>query len=132
VRGGARRGAGRPPIKIDLNQLENLCALGLPVKHLAAYFGVSVRTIESRCRKKKFRAAMARGSAMGYVEVLAEQRQMMKRGNAPMAIWRGKQFGQRDFRPIEFSAPPEEEERFGEAFDEIVSNINKDPIMSKF
>ena len=132
MRGGARRGAGRPPIKIDLNQLENLCALGLPVKHVAAYFGVSVRTIESWCRKKKFRSAMARGSAKGYVELLVDQRQMVKRGNAPMAIWRGKQFGQRDFRPIEFSAPPEEEERFGEAFDEMVSNINRDPILSKY
>ena len=59
--GGVRRGAGRKPVNIDLVELEKLSALQCTDEELAAWFGVSTRTIEKRRKQPEFGEAMRRG-----------------------------------------------------------------------
>src|SRR5690242_17936038 len=56
--GGAREGSGRKRVNIDLEQLEKLCALQCTDEELAAYFGVSPRTIERRKNQPAFAEAI--------------------------------------------------------------------------
>ena len=64
--GGKRQGAGRRAIKIDVSEMEKLCTLQATDEELAAWFGVSVRTIERRRNTKTaFAEAMERGKVKG-------------------------------------------------------------------
>jgi hypothetical protein len=104
--GGTRAGAGRKPVKIDLIELEKLCSLQCTDEDLAAFFGVSVRTIENRRKQPKFGEVMARGRAKGRISVRRAQVKLLEAGNASMGIWLGKQLlGQRDVTPFELSGP---------------------------
>src|SRR5215469_6397616 len=67
--GGKRSGSGRKPVKIDLDELEKLCALQCTDQELACFFGVDVRTIERRKKKPAFAAAIERGRAKGKLSV---------------------------------------------------------------
>jgi hypothetical protein len=95
MRGGARRGAGRKPAKIDLDELEKLFALHATDQEIAAWFGVSTRTIESRRRMPKFGAPMARGRAKGQIAVRRAQMKLLEAGNCMLAVWLGKQLLER-------------------------------------
>ena len=100
--GGKRPGAGRKAKVIDLVELEKLCALHATDEEIAAWFGVSTRTIESRRKQPKFAEVMNRGRAMGRISVRRFQMKLMEAGNPMMTVWLGKQFlGQRDVMPIE-------------------------------
>ena len=96
--GGQRPGAGRKPVKIDLEQLEKLCALQCTDAEIAAWFHISVRTIENRRGKQRtFGEAMERGRGKGRISVRRHQMKLLEAGNATMAVWLGKQLlGQRD------------------------------------
>ncbi len=75
-------------------------------EELAAFFGVSARTIESRRKQPQFAEVMSRGKAKGRIAVRRQQMKLMESGNAAMGIWLGKQLlGQRDVTPIELSGP---------------------------
>jgi hypothetical protein len=63
--GGKRDGAGRKSARIDLAELEKLCALQCTNEDVAAFFGVTVRTIERRRQKPAFAAVMESGRAKG-------------------------------------------------------------------
>jgi len=67
--GGRRPRAGRKPIEIDLEQLEKLCNLDCTHEEIANWFGVSVRTIESRCKQRAFAKVMERGRAKGRISL---------------------------------------------------------------
>ena len=96
-RGGARSGSGRKIIDIDLLELEKLCSIGCTDKELAAFFGVSTRTIEKRRKHSEFLEAMERGQAKGCISLRRCQMKSAEKGNAAMLIWLGKQrLGQRD------------------------------------
>jgi hypothetical protein len=95
--GGVRQGAGRKPVKIDLEQLEKLCGLQCTDAEIAAWFHVSTRTIENRRKHRTFAEAMERGRAKGRISVRRHQMKLLEAGNATMAVWLGKQLlGQRD------------------------------------
>ncbi len=97
MHGGQRPGAGRKAVQIDLEQLEKLCALQCTDVEIAAWFHVSLRTIEKRRRLPKFADAMQRGRAKGRISVRRHQMKLLEAGNATMAVWLGKQLlGQRD------------------------------------
>ena len=97
MHGGQRPGAGRKAVRIDLEQLEKLCALQCTDVEIAAWFQVSLRTIEKRRRLPKFADAMQRGRAKGRISVRRHQMKLLEAGNATMAVWLGKQLlGQRD------------------------------------
>jgi hypothetical protein len=104
--GGNREHAGRKLIHIDLGELEKLCSLHCTDQEIASWFGVSVRTIESRRKQRQFAEVMERGRAKGRISVRRAQMKLLESGNASMGIWLGKQLlGQRDVTPIELTGP---------------------------
>ena len=123
MRGGPRGGAGRKPVKLDLEELEKLCVLGSTHEEIAAWFGCSVRTIEKYSKKPEIAAIMARGRAKGRISIRRAQMKLLEAGNATMGVWLGKQYlGQRDITPIELSGPNGGEVKFSlEAIDEILA-----------
>ena len=97
MHGGTRPGAGRKPATIDPLELEKLSSLHCSDAEVAAFFGVSVSTIEKRRKQPRFAAAMNRGRAKGRIAVRRAQMKVLEAGNATMGIWLGKQLlGQRD------------------------------------
>ena len=99
--GGIREGAGRKAAQIDLGELEKLCSMQCSDDELAAWFGVSVRTIQNRRRQPKFAKVMHRGKARGCLNVRRAQLRLLEADNAAMAIWLGKiVLGQRDTMQI--------------------------------
>ena len=104
--GGRRPRAGRRPINIDLTELEKLCALQCTIEEIAAWFNISVRTLEGRRKQRPFAEIIDRGRARGRISVRRSQMKLAEQGNAAICIWLGKQLlGQRDVTPIELSGP---------------------------
>jgi hypothetical protein len=99
--GGIREGAGRKAVPINLADLEKLCAMQCTDVELAAWFRVSLRTIQNRRKQPKFAEHMERGRAQGRMTVRRAQFRLLEAGNASIAIWMGKQvLGQRDTMQI--------------------------------
>jgi hypothetical protein len=84
----ARRGTAA---KIDLHELEKLCMMQATDEEVAAWFAVSVRTIERRRKNPKFEEVMTRGKAKGRLSVRRWQMKLLEAGNATMGVWLGKQ-----------------------------------------
>lgn len=104
--GGRRPGAGRKRVNIDLIELEKLASLQCTDEEMAAFFGVSTRTIENRRKQSEYAEAMRRGKAKGRISVRRAQMKLVEAGNATMGVWLGKQLlGQRDVTPVELSGP---------------------------
>jgi hypothetical protein len=83
--------------KIDLAELERLSAMQCTDEEVAAWFGVTTRTIERRRKNAKFAEVMDRGKAKGRISVRRQQLKLLEAGNATMGVWLGKQIlGQRD------------------------------------
>jgi hypothetical protein len=90
----ARRGT---TADIDLAELEKLCAIQCTDEEIAAWFGVTRRTIARRRKVAKFSDIMERGKAKGRISVRRMQMKMLEQGNATMGVWLGKQLlGQTD------------------------------------
>ena len=90
----AKRGT---KVKIDLVELEKLCAMQATDAEIGGFFNVSVRTILRRKKNKKFAEVMERGRAKGRLAVRRAQLKMLEAGNATMGVWLGKQYlGQTD------------------------------------
>ena len=115
-------------MQIDLVELEKLCSLHCTDEDIAAFFGVSVRTIETRRKKLEFKEAMNRGRAKGRISLRRSQMKLVEKGSAPMAIWLGKQWlHQRDVIPIELTgAKGKPVELTLEVLDAIVALKQKD------
>jgi hypothetical protein len=122
ARGGPRQGAGRKAAPIDLMELEKLCVLHCTDEEIAAWFGVSTRTIENRRKQPEFLEVMKRGNAKGRISVRRAQMKLLEAGNATMGVWLGKQLlGQRDVTPVELSGPHGQAMKISmEAIDAIV------------
>ena len=106
--GGRRERAGRKPINIDLGELEKLCSLHCTDQEIAAWFNVSVRTIQSRRKQPQFAEVMKRGWAKACISVRRAQLKLVEQGNAAMCIWLGKLLlGQRDSTAIELTGQSE-------------------------
>jgi hypothetical protein len=83
--------------KIDMAELERLSAMQCTDEEIAAWFGVTTRTIERRRKVKRFVEVMSRGKAKGRISVRRQQMKLLEAGNATMGIWLGKQIlGQTD------------------------------------
>ena len=76
---------------IDLAELEKLSVLQCTDEEIAAWFGVSTRTIERRRLEPKFADVMQRGKAKGRISVRRMQMKLLEDGNATMGVWLGKQ-----------------------------------------
>jgi hypothetical protein len=77
--------------RIDLGELEKLAALHCTDEELAAWFHVSVRTIERRRKDKRFAETIERGRAKGKISLRRTQMRLAEQGNPALAIWLGKQ-----------------------------------------
>lgn len=124
--GGARRGAGRKAVTIDLIELEKLSSLCCTDEEIAAFFNVSTRTIEKRRKEPTFADAMTRGRAKGCISVRRAQMKLLENGNGTMGVWLGKNLlGQRD-APIELSGPNGGPVQFSlEALDAIIAHARE-------
>ena len=59
----------RPKAKIDLVELEKLCAMQCTDEEIAAFFGVSTKTVERRRKVQRFSDVMEQARAKGRVSV---------------------------------------------------------------
>lgn len=104
--GGTRSGAGRKRIKIDVAEVEKLCALQCTDEEVASFFSVSVRTIERRKRQPAFAEAMARGKARGRLSLRRNLWTLAAKGNPAANIFLSKNLlGYRDVMSNEHSGP---------------------------
>lgn len=89
---------GRPEAKINIEDFEKLAALQCTQTELAAFFEVSVDTIQRRIASdQKYADAWERGRESGKMSLRRMQFESAKNGNVTMQIWLGKQYlGQQD------------------------------------
>ncbi len=67
---------------------------------IAAYLGISERTLRKRLKDPACSEVVARGRAKGRISVRRAQMRLLDDGNATMAVWLGKQMlGQKDSSP---------------------------------
>jgi hypothetical protein len=125
--GGRRLGAGRKLVNIDLVELEKLCAIQCTDEEIAAWLGVSTRTIQSRKKQPEFSEAMTRGKAKGRISIRRWQMKLLEGGNAAIAIWLGKVLlGQRDVTPVEVTGRNGEPVQFSlESLDALITTARK-------
>ena len=104
--GGPRARSGRKSVKIDLTELEKLCSLHCTDEEIAAFFSVSVRTIERRRRRPAFAEAMERGRSRGRLSLRRNLWGLAGRGNVAASIFLAKNLlGYRDVLSSEHSGP---------------------------
>jgi hypothetical protein len=96
----------RPEAKIDLAELEKLCGMQCTDEEIAAFFGVSTRTIERRRKVPKFAEIMDNAKAKGRVSVRRSIFKLAGAGNIAAAIFLAKNLlGYRDVVNNELSGP---------------------------
>ena len=82
---------------INLGELEKLAGMQCTDEEIAAWFGVSTRTIERRRKSPVFADTIERGKAKGRISLRRAQLKMLENGSATMGVWLGKQYlGQTD------------------------------------
>jgi hypothetical protein len=108
----------RPEAKIDVVEMEKLYAMQCTDEEVAAFFGVSTRTIERRRKVKRYREAMDRAKAKGRVSVRRNLFRLSANGNIAASIFLAKNLlGYRDVvntehsglagAPIQIAAKPD-------------------------
>jgi hypothetical protein len=108
----------RPEAKIDSVELDKLCGMQCTDEEIAAFFGVSTRTIERRRKVQRFNDVMERAKAKGRVSVRRSLFRSANAGNIAAAIFLSKNLlGYRDVvntehtgtagGPIQISARPD-------------------------
>lgn len=80
----------RPEAKIDLQELEKLCGMQCTDEEIAAFFGISTRTIERRRKVKRFQDIMENAKAKGRVSVRRSLFKLASAGNVAAAIFLSK------------------------------------------
>jgi hypothetical protein len=96
----------RPEARVNLEELEKLCAMQCTDEEIAAYFGVSTRTIERRRKVRGFRETIERGRAKGRVSVRRQLFKLASNGNLGATIFLAKNLlGYRDVTATEHSGP---------------------------
>ena len=97
---------GRRKITIDLVEIEKLYSMMCTDEEVAAFIGVSTRTLERRRRERKFRETVERARAKGKVSVRRNLFRLANNGNIAAAIFLAKNLlGYRDMGSIEHSGP---------------------------
>jgi hypothetical protein len=96
----------RPKSRINVEELEKLCALQCTDDEIAAYFGVSTRTVERRRKFESFQEAMGRGRAKGRLSVRRQLFRLSNNGNLGATIFLAKNLlGYKDVVATEHSGP---------------------------
>src|SRR5277367_4406363 len=108
----------RPKTKIDLVELEKLCGMQCTDEEIAAFFGISTRTIERRRKVQRFGEIMDSAKAKGRISVRRSLFKLAANGNVAAAIFLSKNLlGYRDVvntehtglagGPIQIAAKPD-------------------------
>src|SRR5678816_338479 len=88
----------RPKVKIDLGELEKLCNMQCTDEEVAAFLGVSTRTIERRRQVKEFNEIMERARAKGRISIRRALFRLAAAGNIAAAIFLAKNLlGYKDY-----------------------------------
>jgi hypothetical protein len=96
----------RPRVNIDLAELEKICSMQCTVEEIAAFFGVSVRTVQRNAERAKFRDVMEHAKAKGRISVRRHLFRLAGGGNVAAAIFLAKNLlGYRDVVANEHSGP---------------------------
>jgi hypothetical protein len=96
----------RPETKIDLVELEKLCSMQCTDEEVAAFFGVSTKTIERRRKVERFREIMDNAKAKGRISVRRNLFRLASNGNVAAAIFLSKNLlGYKDVHSNEHSGP---------------------------
>jgi hypothetical protein len=104
--GGKRAGAGRKAVNIDLDQVEKLAAIQCTEAEIAAFIGVSERTLERRKRNPDFAEAIDRGKARGRVSLRRNLWALANKGNPAANIFLAKNLlGYKDYFNNEHTGP---------------------------
>lgn len=92
----AKNKGGRPPIPIDMEELEKLAAMQCTASEIAAWFNCTRETIQRRLNKPEYRDTLEKGRGKGMVSLRRTQFRLAET-NAGMAIFLGKNYlGQSD------------------------------------
>ena len=92
---------GRPPISIDWDSFDKLCALHCTLKEIANFFDCSPDTIENKVKEYTlltygeqltFSAYYSQKSSAGKISIRRKQYELAVGGNITMLIWLGKQW----------------------------------------
>ena len=85
---------GRPPIQINQNEFEKLCAINCTLEEIAGWFKCSPDTIE-RWSKKTYGVTFAevykKNSSQGKISLRRKMFETAIGGNVTMMIWLSKQ-----------------------------------------
>jgi hypothetical protein len=96
----------RPRVKIDTVELEKLYGMQCTDEEVAAFLGVSTRTLTRRRQVKKFAEVMDRAKAKGRVSVRRALFRLAAAGNIAAAIFLAKNLlGYKDILSNEHSGP---------------------------
>src|SRR5271155_2678370 len=96
----------RPKAKIDMVELEKLCGMQCTDEEIAAWFGVSTRTVERRRGNVRFCEVMDQSRAKGRVSVRRSLFRLAANGNIAAAIFLAKNIlGYRDVLRNEQTGP---------------------------
>jgi hypothetical protein len=96
----------RPEALVNLEELEKVCALQCGDEEIAAFFGVSTRTIRRRRKVRAFGEAMERGRAKGRLSVRRQLFKLANNGNLGATIFLAKNLlGYKDVMATEHSGP---------------------------
>jgi len=126
----------RPKAKIDLAELEKLCAMQCTDEEIAAFFGVSTKTVERRRKVQRFSDVMDQARAKGRVSVRRNLFRLASNGNVAAAIFLAKNLlGYRDIiaselsgpdgRPISIDSRPDLSNLSDEELDQLQSLVDK-------
>jgi hypothetical protein len=96
----------RPKSKIDVEELEKLCAMQCTDEEIAAFMEVSTRTIERRRKSPHVREVMERGRAKGRASVRRNLFRLAGNGNLGANIFLAKNLlGYKDVVSNEHTGP---------------------------
>jgi hypothetical protein len=96
----------RPKAKIDLAEVEKLYGMQCTDEEVAAFLGVSTRTIERRRQSPQFNEAVERAKAKGRISVRRSLFRLAAAGNIAAAIFLSKNLlGYSDVVNNEHSGP---------------------------
>jgi len=109
----------RPKAKIDLAELEKLCAMQCTDEEIAAFFGVSTKTVERRRKVQRFSDVMDQARAKGAASIFLAKNLLGYRDVV------ASELSGPDGRPISIDSRPNLSNLSDEELDQLQSLVDK-------